>query len=76
MNLRDYLHFNNLTIVEFADKIKIHPNYLSAIARGARLPSPLVAGMIEVMTNGEVTAKEVLEMKPIKKIKRPKKKTA
>lgn len=32
MNLRDYLHFNELTINEFARSIKYDPTYISAVA--------------------------------------------
>lgn len=72
MNLRDFLHFNNLTLTEFAQELKIHANYLSAIARGARKPSELVAQMIELKSKGKVTAEEVMNQQPIKKKKRKK----
>jgi DNA-binding XRE family transcriptional regulator len=61
MNLRDYMHFNKLTQWQMAQKVLVTPNYIGAIARGERKPSQMLAEMIELKLNGEVTAKEILD---------------
>lgn len=71
MNLRDYMHFNKVTLREMAKLLKIAPNYLGAISRGERTPSYRLAEMIEIKLNGEVTIKEIFDY--YKEIQRQKK---
>jgi len=67
MDLRDYLHYNKLTLKEFAEKLGITPNYLGAIKRGEEIPSKQLVKMIALVTNGEVTLNEIMSQKPAKK---------
>jgi len=65
MNLNRYLHENNISYVAFADMLKCNHVYLSRIARGLQVPGERLALYIEVMTKGEVTAKEILNPSPL-----------
>lgn len=60
MELRIYLVKNRLTIKEFCEKIGYSRNQISGIIHGRLKPSPRLAKQIELATNGEVTANELL----------------
>ena len=60
MKLTRYLQQNNISYVDFANMIKCNHVYLSRIARGLQIPGERLALYIEVITKGQVTAKEIL----------------
>lgn len=51
---------NKLRQKDFALKIGIHPNHLSAIERGVRIPSSRLCRLIEHITGGEVTFNDLI----------------
>lgn len=59
MELRDYMHFNRITIEQMAKQLAVHPMYLSSIKNKKRKPSEDLAEKIEILTGGEVTVKEI-----------------
>ncbi len=68
MNLREYISKEKLkdkkfTVDAFSKKIKCTRNHLSELAHGRRKCGTHLAMVIERETNGEVTAKELLEGK-------------
>jgi DNA-binding transcriptional regulator YdaS (Cro superfamily) len=74
MNLRDYLHFQRITTAEFARRINYYHGTLNEYMRGRVRVSKRLAEVIEKATNGEVTAKEVLEQNPeLSKLRKPNK---
>ena len=62
MELRDYLHFKRITILDFAKKVDIHRGTLSLILNGKQRAGKRLAVDIERVTNGEVTVAEVLAL--------------
>lgn len=62
MNLKEYLDEEGLMIKGLAKKVMIAPSYLSAIIHGKRKPSFRLAKNIERMTQGKVTATEILNL--------------
>ena len=63
MNLRDYLHFQRMTIQEFADKVGYTRTHLSMIVNDKMNPSARLAKDIERLTNGEVEASQWIKKK-------------
>ena len=59
MNLKDYLHFNNITSAKMARNLNITGNYMRMIRLGRAIPSMALAEKIELLTGGEVTVKEL-----------------
>jgi len=66
MTLREYLFYNEISITDFANKIKKSRNYMSQITLGKLIPSEKLAKEIEKATGGKVIAKSLLK-KPEKK---------
>lgn len=70
MNLRDYLHYKNITLKELAEELMISPNHLGAIKRGEANASKQLAKMIQMVTKGEVDTKGLLDQKKTNKKKK------
>lgn len=64
MNLRVYLATKNIQIKDFSDILECNRSYLSRIISGHIKPSKRLAKEIERMTNGDVTAAELLANSP------------
>ena len=61
MELRDYLHFNRLTVSSFSRRLHLlSPVHLYKVVNGKRRPSRRLAHHIELITHGQVTLKELL----------------
>lgn len=60
MNLREYLFRKRLTQVDFAKKLEISRGHLSQIMKQTKHPSRKLAKAIEDLTEGKVTAIELL----------------
>ncbi len=60
MQLRDWLLDNGVSIAAFAHRIGLCRTHVSSILTGNRRTSPRTAKKIEEVTNGDVTAKNVL----------------
>lgn len=73
MNLREYLFLKRMSVTEFSELVDHSRNYISQIVNGKYKPSKRLARAIEKMTNGEVTAQEL--MQDIPKKEKPKKNT-
>lgn len=72
MKLRDYLHIerfteNKMTLKKFAESIDLSTGHLSAYIHGRLRLSKKAARAIERITDGDVTAKEVMKDNPPKK---------
>lgn len=61
MNLRDYLHFNYLSVQEFADKIGYRREYVGKISNRRIIPSKRLAAIIEKATDGKVTVEDLMK---------------
>lgn len=61
MDLRDYLHFQRISVTEFAQMLGCSRTHLSEIIHGKRIPGKWLAKDIERATNGEVKAEELLK---------------
>jgi len=60
MDLREYLFYNRMTVKQFSEKIGCSRNHISEIIHGRRIPGKRLAKDIEIATNGEVKAKNLL----------------
>lgn len=60
MNLKEYLFRKDISQVEFAEKLGVTRETVSRIVKQRNNPSPKLAKKIEELTNGEVTAMELL----------------
>ena len=58
MLLRKYLEKNQITIKEFAESLDITRAYLRRVACGLEKPGTTLTKLIELKTNGLVTAKD------------------
>lgn len=63
MDLREYLFRKRLSITQFSALVFCNRNYISQIANKKRIPSVRLAKAIEQVTNGDVSAEEVLNPK-------------
>lgn len=63
MMLRVYLAIHKISVNDFAEKINYTRNAVSYVLNERRRASKKMAKLIEQATNGEVTAKELLEIK-------------
>jgi transcriptional regulator with XRE-family HTH domain len=63
MELREYLFRKRMTLTSFCETINYDITYISKIMNGARKPGKHLAKMIELATNGEVKAEELLKGK-------------
>lgn len=63
VTLREFLFYEEKTITKFAKELEISRNYLSQIAMGHQKPSKRLAKDIERITEGKVTAEELLKEK-------------
>jgi plasmid maintenance system antidote protein VapI len=77
MHLREYLWKKELTIQQFANIIKYDRTYVSLVMRGKKRIGKRMAEAIELATEGEVKAEELLKIsdsekkqKPIKEVPR------
>lgn len=62
MMLRVYLAIHRISVSDFAKKINYTRNAVSYVLNERRRASKKMAKTIEEVTNGEVTAKELLEI--------------
>lgn len=60
MDLREYLFRKRLTVKEFSELIDCSRTHVSAIVNNRIKPSKRLAKSIELATNGEVKAEELL----------------
>lgn len=67
MKLKDYLHFEEKKIKDFAQEINCHPLTITGYLHKRTRLSKKMALIIEKATNGKVTVKEILELNPPKK---------
>lgn len=63
MNLKEYLFLKRMTVTEFSEMMGYNRNHISGIVNGRIIPSRGLAKSIERITNGEVTAEELLKGK-------------
>jgi DNA-binding transcriptional regulator YdaS (Cro superfamily) len=63
MNLRDYLHKNNIRKKEFALQLGYNYAFVCRVSEFGQRPGKRFAKAIEDATNGEVTVKELLNAK-------------
>lgn len=61
MELKLYLVRNKISITDFSKKIGCHRSYLSEIVNGTKIPGKRLAKDIELATNGEIKAEELLK---------------
>ncbi len=59
MDIREYLHQNRMNCKELAQLADIHPTYLRAIKAGKYKPSRKLSEKLELLTGGQVKAKEL-----------------
>jgi len=67
MELRDYLHKKGISLEVFGEMVFCHHGHIGSISRGAVKASHRLAKLIELVTEGEVTAEEVLQQKRVRK---------
>lgn len=60
-SLKEYLFYKGISITDFAKEVGASRNYISQISLGKLKPSKFLAKEIERLTNGEVTAEELLK---------------
>lgn len=60
MSLRIYLLKKGMTIAQFARSIDFQPSYIAAIARGKVKAGRKVARIIEMATDGQIKAEEII----------------
>lgn len=60
MDLKKYLDNKRLTYAEFANQLGIHTHSLHNVVYGKKKPSLDLAVKIEELTDGEITAKDLL----------------
>jgi ribosome-binding protein aMBF1 (putative translation factor) len=60
MHLKEYRWKHSTSYVEIARKLKKSRNHVNLIANKKIIPSKSLALLIEMITDGEVTAKELL----------------
>jgi DNA-binding transcriptional regulator YdaS (Cro superfamily) len=61
MKLRSWLNENDLTYEEFSKTLGISKNTLKNVGAGLRRPSEELMELIEKLTKGQVTPKEMIE---------------
>lgn len=66
MKLKDYLYFENIKQKDFAETLELCPTHICGYINGRIRFSKKVAKAIERITNGKVTAKEILKGNPEK----------
>lgn len=66
MKLKIYLVENKITITDFCESIGCSRTHLGEIMNGRRKIGSSLAKLIEIKTNGQVTAQELLEGEPNK----------
>ncbi len=62
MELRDYLHFKRITNINFAKDLMCTRVHLGEVLAGRKRAGKRLAKDIEILTNGEVTAQEVINL--------------
>ena len=63
MDLRKYLFRKRKSVTDFAKEVKVSRNHISRIVNKSIKPGKHLALFIETITNGEVTASELLDEK-------------
>jgi len=63
MKLKTWLHENSISQRQFAVDLGVHWQHLNGVVNGSRHPSVKLAFKIEKLTNGEVSALELLKRK-------------
>jgi len=63
MHIREYLFVKNMSVKALAELAEVCPDYLSQIKNMKKIPSKKLAKRIERVTDGKVTAKELLNEK-------------
>lgn len=61
MQLRDYLHIKRIKIAQFARELGASRSYINNICNGKIKPGHRLAKDIEKLTEGNVTAEELLK---------------
>lgn len=61
MDLKDYLYLKRMTINDFSELIGYSRNHISGIINGRLKPTKKLAMYIELKTNGEVKAEDLLK---------------
>lgn len=61
MELKIYLVKNRITITEFSKTLKCSRGHLTSIVNGKLKPGKALAELIEIKTNGEVKADDLLK---------------
>jgi len=62
MELRDYLHFNRMSITAFAEIVDVSSDYMRSINKGRLVPSRKLIKVIERATQGKVTAADLIPL--------------
>ena len=63
MKLKDYLHFNEISLTRFSEQINYDFHYISKIKNRQKKPGIKLAKIIEKATQGMVTIRELMEIK-------------
>jgi hypothetical protein len=63
MTLREWLFFNRKSISQLAREIGVSRVYLTCVVGGKVRPGKLLSSLIETMTEGQVKAKDLRDMK-------------
>lgn len=66
MNLKQYLSKRKMSISEMARLLGVSKQYMSLIIKGKKFPSIHLSRDIESITNGEITAYELLNEVPLR----------
>lgn len=66
MKLEDYLYYEGISQRELARRLDIHYRYMHGLVSGEYIPGRKMALHIEVVTEGKVTALELLLPRPPK----------
>lgn len=60
MNIADYLYYQNISQRQFAKLVGLHWRYVNGLVNGEYIPGRKTAMHIELVTQGKVTALELL----------------
>jgi DNA-binding transcriptional regulator YdaS (Cro superfamily) len=72
MKIEDYLYYENISQRQFAKNVGLHWRYVNGLVNGEYIPGRKTALMIEKITQGKVTAVELLLPRSTKSETEPK----
>ena len=72
MKIEDYLYYENISQRQFAKLVGLHWRYVNGLVNGEYIPGRKTALMIEKITQGKVTAVELLLPRSTKSETEPK----